>query len=338
MHNFFAKTNIFLIFFYNTAFSSDVIKLRRPDHQKKAVLSGATLVKTTIFDRLKNSSPLLLENSPFNFSALLPELQIRIAAFTTPYSIGYLSRTCKSLHENLTFQTPQIWKIITHSCECISEKKMHELWMKAHLGAEHYPQEQRPLFAEIKQKISSCSYQTISYQYQDCDRMLCTVLRDQPLQWACYTGDTNQMNYMMNKEETPSADRIPALIHILIDREKINLIPLFCTRYALLLERPFMSEFKWGNFVATAAIRNHKMKSFECLVSFYKQYLNLFDDKGMTCLDYVLNCYSSLVNLCANEDIRLKFAKIIVRHGGTIARHAGLTHADMKATKQSIHL
>lgn len=166
-----------------SAFSSEI------QLQKKCPKTLTELVK-----QLNDCSVLLLEDKPFNFPELLPELQIRIVALTTPHSIGYLSRTCKYLHEKVSFQTPHIWKIVTYSLDAISDKKMPELYLKALLSENSCTQEQKPFFAQIKKEISSCYNIKDEKNYSFSDGFFLTqrtLSSDEPLLMACYSGDKN---------------------------------------------------------------------------------------------------------------------------------------------------
>src|SRR5579863_2646997 len=97
-----------------------------------SVVVSALLNSTISFGMLtrsqeKRQKKSALENAPFNFPGLLPELQLRTAAFTPSHCIDNLKKTCTFLHKNLTFQTPLVWNVVCHSLNCVSKRHMPEL-------------------------------------------------------------------------------------------------------------------------------------------------------------------------------------------------------------------
>lgn len=280
--------------------------------------------------------PLLLENTPFDFAQLTPELHIYIASFVTSHSMSNLSITCTWLHEKLTFQTPGIWNIVTHSIIAISEKKLPELLLKANLCERAATNEQEKLFyTTIKEKVlSSCNYlkERWPYQYLSPDKRYLPIYPfssdySKPLLSACYTGDKNIVTDTMRTHITLSSDDLAELFWVTIDREKINIIPLLCQSYATSLESEFLpckshstylepaSKFDWNKFAANIAITNDKKKSFKSLIIYYKQYLNIIDKIG-TYLDFIVHAFGNKKNNDTYNKNYQQYAEIVMLHGG----------------------
>jgi hypothetical protein len=282
----------------------------------------------TFLQQRLNAMPLLIERPPFNFLQLPLDLQICTASFATPHSMSKLSITCKSLHQNLTFQTPGIWSIVTHSITAISEQKLPELYLKAHFCAEDATEEkQKEFYTHIKEKISSC-YDLMAknpYQYGIGNKTRFSFhpfssYHADHLKAACYTGDENIMHKIHNKKNKLSPeDIIDDLFYIAIDREKINIIRLLCQWHATSLEKLFQQcashtpydhpahTLNWANFLAHTAICNNRKNAFEALIMYYKNYLNLVDKNGMKYLDFIVHDLDK-------KDYQ-EYGKIVMKHG-----------------------
>lgn len=328
MHTSFIHLPLFLALLLNVTFSYTMISSSSITEKAS---ENQFLIPTFLLQRL-NATPLLLKNAPFDFIKLPPDLHICIASFTTPHSISNLSVTCHYLNNQITFQTPGIWNIVTHGLSAISERKMPELLLKAHLCAQATTEEQKKLFYHtIKEKILACydlkvkkpyQYVTQNKVYDSFDPFLSDNPR--PLLSACYTGDKNIVIDTIRKND----DNINDLFCVSIDREKTKIIPLLCQSYATSLESTFLSckshstyrkpasELDWSKFVANTAILNNKKKSFEALVTYYKKYLNIVDQNNMTYLDFIVDVHGNKnYNYTYNKDYQ-EYGKIIMQHGG----------------------
>jgi hypothetical protein len=340
MHTLFLRLYLFLILLLSGAISLAM----RPLTFVKKESENQFYIPTVLLQRL-SARPLLLENSPFDFVQLVPELQICVVSFVTPQSMSNLSVTSKALHEKFTLQTPGIWNIVTHSLSAISERLLPQLLVKAHLCAEMATQESDKLFyTTIKAKISSCydldtkrSEKKYPYQYLNARKsmqsffpleplkMLCSP--HFPLLFACYTGDQNIVTTLIQKNKILWNVGLADIFCVIIYHEKTNLIPLLCESYATQLESGFPCYepdvmhlepavgFDWSNFFANIAVKNDKKKSFASIVIYYKKYLNIIDEDGVTYLDYFLKEYGYRTSLNYNKDYQL-YADIIMQQGG----------------------
>lgn len=326
MHQLPVQLHLFLIFLAST---STTFTMLQP-HKKTS--ENQYNIPTFLHQRL-HTIPLLLEGPPFNLQELPSELQTRIASFVTPHAMSNISVTCKSLHEKLTFQTPGIWDIVTHSIHAISNKKLPELLLKAHYCEQDATEEEIKLFyVHIKEKILSCydvkAAQPYYYVHRadkeewhfsfnpfapDCSKQLLG---------ACYTGDKNIVHTMLKKYDTLSREYRDSLLMVTIIREKINIIQLLCQSDAAYLERLLQQclsyttyknpahTLNWNDFIANKALYNNKKKSFESIVMYYKQYLNIVDKNGMKYLDYI-------VHKCGNKKNYGEYPTIVMKNGGT---------------------
>lgn len=290
----------------------------------------------TFLQQRLTAMPLLIERPPFNFLELLPELQTRTASFVTPHSMRNLSVTCKSLHKNLTFQTPGIWEIVTHSITAISWQKLPELLLKAHFCAEIATEEnKKDFYLNIKKKILSCyNLKTAKpYQYETRDK---TWLSFKPFSsnhadhflGACYTGDKNIVHIIHAKNGFISTTDIDNLLHVTIHREKTNIIPLLCEWFTTYLESPLQRYtshttydnpapgLDWDRFIGNNALCNNRKKAFETIVVYYKKYLNLVDKNGMKYLDFIIHDFANKeVHFHCKKDYQ-EYGKLVMQHGG----------------------
>jgi len=326
MHKPLLHLHLFILLLINT---THICAMLLP-HEKPS--ENQFYIPTFLQQRL-NAMPLLLERPPFNFLQLLPELQTRTASFATPHSMSNLSITCKSLNQILTFQTPGIWNIVTDSINAISYEKLPELLIKAHLCAEMATEEkQKEFYLSIKEKILSCYDLKAEnlYHYQNRHEALISFnpfLEQNPdkLLAACYTGDKIIVHQLHKTRGSLSDLDVSHLLDVTIDREKVHIIPLLCEWYTPYLEKLFQQcssyttydkpthTLCWSGFIANSAVTHKKKKSFECIIIYYKQYLNIVDKNCMTYLDRIIHYFKK----DTDSPHYPEYGKIVMKYGGT---------------------
>jgi hypothetical protein len=313
MHKLFIQTSLFLI----AATHCSVSFAMRPFH-------GQPIPRFTTNQLVAlNMNPI----ESFNFSALPSELQICTAAFAHPNSMNNLSTTCKSLHNQLSFQTPQVWNIVKHSLNCISQENMPALFLKAHICEK----------TEIKDKIStSCETYTFSYNYyagglswhcffplwnEEKTRELASEafgnnnpssmidFNATPLMSASYTDDIHLVTNAINNGQLTNSEIERSLL-IAITHERTRVIPLLC--YQLKKKFNAVNKPDGRSFIDTASSIN-KINAFEALIIFYKDYLNEPHKDQHSYLD-------SLVGV-SNEPA---YRDIVIKHGGKSLKTSGL--------------
>lgn len=284
-----------------------------------------SLAFTLLHTRLNNTSRLLLKDVTFNVCALPIELQKYIAAISSPDIIQNLSKTCTNLHNQLSFQTPYVWDIICHSLHCVSTKNMPKLLLKAHLCKKD----------DIKQKILAiytCSIDDHPFLYysrcggwygfipfcsdnKSLEEYSSSIdTKPTPLMLASRTDDIRIITDIMNNIECTdydSGENRPLLIAI--SNQLTNSIRLLCST----LKKGFNDNSPYnGQLYCDTAMHAKKIKSFEALIIFYKDYLNKPNHYNETYLDYLNSIYCSPTFSA--------YLDIVKKHGGITNKQPGL--------------
>ena len=140
MHQSFIRVNIFFILLIFTNHCFGMMTASSKTFKDKKHGNNTFLKQMLFLERLNDTSKLLLKDKPFDFSErLLPEdkfcsfsplsseLDVRIVTLLIPDGIYNLNRTCKNLHEKLSFQKPYIWRVIQHNFNYITDDNMPRL-------------------------------------------------------------------------------------------------------------------------------------------------------------------------------------------------------------------
>ena len=297
------------------------------------------LKKIRFFERLNNTSQLLLTETPFNFNfseKLLPkdescyfsrltgELDTQIIALLIPDGIYNLNRTCKDLDEKLSFQKPYIWNIIDHNLHRITEANMPRLLTLATLHNKNDVQNRIYSIQHNEHSHFSCSdcgtnrfyprhsttpIRVFFHLLDNANR--CPHHSDNfppvhPLLLACYTGDITTVIDILKKKDCCMTN-IGQSMDLAIEIDGIQLIPLLCKALKNLdMENLLFSHYiRWCN----TARKDNKIKTFETLITCSKNYfLNEPNGDHQTYLDKLLI-----------ENADQVFIDIVKKHDGKTA-------------------
>lgn len=131
------KAFFILTFLYTQAtlcmlmpFASNKANTERCNRYYAKEVQPKILKRKELLDKL-NNKPLLLENSPFNFSELPDDIQLKIFYSVSVHDKNRLHKTCNSLYTKGSKQPPYVWKLVNHLPLNIAEKDVSDIVLKA---------------------------------------------------------------------------------------------------------------------------------------------------------------------------------------------------------------
>ncbi len=349
MYNFLLKTIPLTI----TLLSMSLSQCMVIKHQNKAFVKKhiekiqAKFRKKKLLDQL-NQRPLLLENSPFNFSQLPDDLQLKIFAIMPPNHKNQLQKTCTFLHKKGTKQSPNIWDIACYNPLCIAQKDTADLILKATLCNRtdvlekllqnnkktnltyEYAYTEYPIDRNLEKNyyfnIYDADFDPMKINTSILKKNQATInnplygkcIEPTKLMMACYAQDHKMIADIISSHRNITDDELDQSLFIAIHHENQDIIKTICD---LKNQRPFIRNTRLPGIYTIFfdnARKMNKIKAFEALIA-----NNTFLLNKASCgrIRYESDTYLTAMILDNKDKQNINFfAEIVRAHGGKTTR------------------
>ncbi len=310
-----------------------------------------TLLEMDLLHKLNNTSQLLLENSPFNFSQLPNDLQLKIFALMPPHHKNQLQKTCTFFNQKGSIQSPHVWNVSCHNPLYIQEKDISKLILKA--GLFNKADILENLLQNTQQRSFIYEYSYINNNFkrnyyfdlrhitptENIENVLnkykCTTqhidankvyIEPTPLIIACYAQDNAMTASITNSDKNFIEGELDHALIIAINHENLKIITMLCNiknSKSPIINQEFPATY---TMFFDCALKMGKIKAFETLVDQNRFILNMIPQQwsssnSTTDDQRACNTYLSAMILENKNTENIKaFAQIVQCHGGKTTR------------------